>query len=243
MGIFDAAGPVLTWLDSQVAGMPGGIRLALWGLLSGLISMLLYRWLSDQDGIGRGKRELKAAQETLNAFDGDLQDAWPLMGRLLRISLGQVARVGWPAVVASLPLLFVLSWMSISYGYHYPPAGSAPRIETRPAELKARWVPPVPTGQHAPPRIVVTDGAGRIVAKVNMKAPTPVIGKHRWWNAFIGNPSGYLPDRGQTERVVIPLPRAQYLPIGPAWIRRWEIPFFISLITVSLVLKWVMRIA
>jgi len=244
MGIFDAGGPFLAWLDGHTAGMiPAVIRLALWGLLSGLVSMLLYRWLSDQEGIGRGKRELKAAQHALNAFDGELKEAWPLMRRLMRISLGQVGRVGWPAVVASLPLLFLLSWMSGSYAYHYPPPGSTPRIEAWPAGLNARWVAPAPADRNPTPRIAVSDGAGRIVAMVNMKAPTPIIGKHRWWNVFIGNPSGYLPDHGQAERLHISLPAIQYLPIGPGWMRGWELPFFVSLIAMSLVLKTVMRIA
>jgi uncharacterized membrane protein (DUF106 family) len=244
MGIFDLGGPVLAWLDSQIAGMiPPLLRLVLWGLLSGLISMLLYRWLSDQDRIGRGKGELKAAQQALNAFDGDLREAWPLMRRLMRISLGQVGRVGWPAVVASLPLLFVLCWMSGSYGYNYPPPGNAPRIETRPAELKAQWVAPEPAGRHDTPHIVVADSRGRILAVVNMKAPIPIIGKRRWWNVFIGNPSGYLPDHGQAERLVVTLPPIQYLRNGPAWMRGWEVPFFVSLITVSLVLKKALRIA
>jgi uncharacterized membrane protein (DUF106 family) len=244
MGIFDAGGPLLAWVDGLAAGMiPAAIRLVLWGLLCGLISMLLYRWLSDQDRISRSKGELKTAQQALNAFDGEFKEAWPLMRRLMRMSLEQVGRVGWPAVVASLPLLFVLSWMSVSYGYHYPPPGSTPRIETYPAGLNARWVTPMPANRKATPHIVVTDGAGRTIATVNMKSPTPVIAKHRWWNAFIGNPSGYLPDHGQAERLHIPLPPIQYLPVGPGWMRGWEIPFFVSLVAVSLLLKRVMRIA
>jgi uncharacterized membrane protein (DUF106 family) len=243
MGIFDAAGPLLAWLDTQSARIvPAVIRLVIWGIASGLISMLLYRWLSDQDRIGRGKRELKAAQRALNAYDGELEEAWPLMRRLVQLALRQVGRVGWPAVVASLPLLFVLSWLSTTYGYSYPPPGAVPIIHTEPAALNARWQEsPASDGNHAP-HVLVTDGEGRIVAVVTMKVPVPVIGKHQWWNVFIGNPIGYLPDQGQVERIVIPLPHTQYLRIGPEWMKGWELPFFVSLLAVSLVLKATMRI-
>jgi hypothetical protein len=243
MGIFDALGPVFAWLDSQAAGVvPDLFRLLIWGIACGAISMLLYRWLSAQDRINRGKRELKAAQHALNTFDGEFTDAWPLMRRLIRLSLQQVGRVGWPAVVASVPLLFVLSWLSTNYGYTYPPPGAMTRVHTVPVTLKARWQEASATDESDAPRIVVTDDADRIVTVVGMKVPVPVVHKHQWWNVFIGNPVGYLPAQGIVERVVVSLPHKQFLRVGPRWARGWEVPFFLSLIVVSLVLKTALRI-
>jgi hypothetical protein len=92
------------------------------------------------------------------------------------------------------------------------------------------------------PRIVVADGNGRRLAVISMKAPVPVIAKRQWWNAFIGNPAGYLPDGAAIQRIEVPLPRIEYLSFGPAWIRGWEWLFFGSLLVVSLMLKVALRI-
>jgi hypothetical protein len=121
MGLFDAPAPLFAWLDVHMGEwVPPVFRLVIWGAVFGAISMLLYRGLSAQDRIERDKRELKAARKALNAFDGEMEEAWPLMRRVVRLSLRQVGRVGWPAIVASLPLVFVLCWADGSFRHAYP---------------------------------------------------------------------------------------------------------------------------
>jgi hypothetical protein len=242
MGLFDLPSPLFTWLD-QLAGaaLPPWLRLVVWGVLAASSSMLLYRWLSDQAGIDCGRRRIEAVRKHLNGFDGELGEAWPLMRGLLHASLRQVIRVGWPAVAASLPLWFLLSWLSTSYGYTFPPTGQAPTVLTQPSEFHALWIDP-PANARERPRILVTDSNGRTVADVELNAPVPVIKKKSWWNLLIANPAGYLDDKATVDFVSASLPRQEMLPFGPNWMRSWEVVFFISLLSVSLTLKAALKI-
>jgi len=200
--------------------------------------MGLYWLLSPQARIARGKLEVAQAQKDLDAYDGDLAGAWPRIGRLLGVALRQVGRVGWPAVVASLPLLALLVWLSTAYGYTYPTSGQAPAIHVQPPRFSAQWKG---SGQR-PPRLVVADPQGRVVADVVLSAPVPVLHKRQWWNAFIGNPAGYLPSGAEVERVDVDLPRKEVLTVGPAWMHGWEFSFFLTLVVVSIALKLGLRI-
>ncbi len=240
MGIFDAPAPALSWIDSQAAEvLPPVVRLIFWGIIGAILSMFLYRALSPQDRIARDKRDIREARRDLDKFDGDFADAFPLISRLLRLSLKQVGRVGWPAIVASLPLLVLLVWLSTVYGHQYPPSGQAPEIQTMPSQLQAQWVD---RQNGSLPHVVVSNESRQIVADIRLAAPVPVIHKRQWWNTLIGNPLGYLPDNAAVDRVSISLPQKTYLPFGPGWVRGWELPFFLSLVLVSILIKVVFGI-
>jgi hypothetical protein len=244
MGLFDIPAPIFAWIDGQAAAiLPSWLRLILWGMLAATGSMLLYRRLSPQERIRQGKQAVRLAQQRLNAFDGEFKAAWPLMRQLLRSALGQVARVGGPAIVASVPLLFLLSWMGTTYGYHYPENGEPVRVQAEPERFQGKWMPPSDLHAGNPnPRLVVSDERDHVVVDAAMEAPVPVIHKHRWWNVLIGNPVGYLPDEVPVEVVKASLPRQQHLGFGPGWVRGWEFVFFAALLVMSMSLKMVLRI-
>jgi hypothetical protein len=205
--------------------------LALWGLASGVASMWLYAMISPQRRIAEGKRAQYAARLELDGFDGEFADAWPLIRRLLGSSLGQVRRVLMPAVLASLPVLCVLVWLSNAYGYQ-PPQRDTP-IQVMPAELQERWQ----TTDSPQPQIEIHDSQGGLVTRVVLGAPVPTMEKRRWWNLLIGNPAGYLSSDGTVERLQPELPRRQHLPFGPDWMRGWELVFLFATVVASLVLK------
>ncbi|HKJ94161.1 MAG TPA: hypothetical protein VKA32_00860 [Gammaproteobacteria bacterium] len=239
MGLLDYPAPVFSWLDAEFgAVLPPTARLVLWGVLGGILSMALYRWLSPQRRIAEGRRELADARRRLDHYDGDFSGAWPIMANLLRTAGVQVARTGWPAVIASIPLLCLLLWLSTAYGYRYPESDSVPALRVTPAPGYANWV--ASTGQ-GPPGIEVADARGGVVT-VPLAAPVPVLHHRHWWNALAGNPAGYLPGDSTTREVAIALPPRRYLPAGPAWLRGWELPFFLSLVMTSLVVKRVAHI-
>lgn len=236
MGILDAPAPLFNWLDDQLAGLlPPVLRLLLWGVVAGVVSMLLYRAISPQASIARGKAELLAARRALDGYDGDFEGARPLMRRLLRVAVGQVGRTGWPGLLASLPVLFVLAWLSNAYGYAYPAPGSAPRIDTTPAQYETQWL------AEPTPRILVNEGA-QVVADVPLQRPVPVVHKPRWWNVLLGNPAGYLPRDAAVDHIRIDLPPKQYLAFGPDWLRGWAPTFFTALLAASIALKVLARI-
>jgi hypothetical protein len=230
MGLLDLPAPLFGWVDAQLGGvLPPAIRLLLWGAVAGVVSMLLYRVLSPQAAIAHGKRELLGARRALDGHRGSFDEAQPLLRRLLRLALRQVGRTGWPALLASLPVLCLLAWLSSAYGHTFPAPGSAPRLETVPAALTAEWV------QASPPRIALDAGGER--ADVALAAPVTLLHKRRWWNVLIGNPAGYLPAATAADLIRIELPRREYVALGPSWLRGWAPLFFTALLATSIALK------
>lgn len=247
MGLFDAPAPLFTWLDSQMGNVaPPGVRIVVWGIVGGVVSMLIYRAISAQDRVARAKVELADARRELDSYDGEFAGAWPLMKRQLGLALAQVGRVGWPAVIASLPLLCLLVWASNAFGYHYPPAGTTPDIETRPAGYQAQWndsrAADAARSSNRPPRVVVRDNSQQVVVDIALVEPVPVIHKRKWWNTLIANPAGYLPQEGGLNSIHVAMPRKEYLPFGFGWMRGWETAFFGPLLAASIALKILIRI-
>ena len=236
MGVLDLPAPLLQWADSQMTMLPTLLRVIVWGTVAGLASMWLYRLISPQERIARGKQAQLDARRSLDEFDGELSEAWPLLRRLLSVSLAQVGRVAVPAVVASIPVLFVLVWLSTAYGHAFPES-RAPALRITPATLDAAW-----SASQDGPQIRVWDESGGTSFAVRVAAPVTVIEHRRWWNMLIGNPAGYLEPGSPAQRIEIVLPRRQLLEVGPRWMRGWELPFFAALIAASLLLKRMLRI-
>lgn len=242
MGLFDLPAPLFALLDSAFGSiLPPAVRLALWGLIAAALSMALYWWLSPQRRIAEAKVEAAAARRALDAYDGEFKGAWSLIRDMLRLAFRQLALVTGPAVAASLPVVALLAWLSTAYGHAFPAAHAAVGVRTMPDDFRARLeqaATPATEGRE----IVVEDDAGRIVERVPMRAPVSIIHKWQWWNALLGNPAGYLPDRAALERIELDLPERQYLPLGPPWLRAWYAVFFAALLIGSLAIKVVARI-
>jgi hypothetical protein len=245
MGLLDLPGPLLDWLDAALGHLISapGLRLAFWGAAGAALSMWLYWLLSPQARIARIKSEAAAARQRLDAHDGAFADAWPLIGRMLRLSLRQIAVVTWPAVLASLPVLFLMVWLSTAYGHSYPPAGQPVEVRAFPEQHQARLVNGRdPQPGESGPHIQIADAGGRTIGDLDLAAPVSTVHKREWWNALIGNPAGYLPEEWPVERVEIDLPRSEYLPVGPWWLRGWEAVFFGTLLICSVAIKLAFRI-
>lgn len=236
MGLLDLPAPLFGWIDGVLTAIPAGLRLLLWGGVGGALSMWLYGVLSPQARIAQSKREQLEVRRRLDAFDGEIADAWPMIRRMLGLSLGHVGRVIGPALLAALPVVLLLVWISTAYGYDFPER--APRVRVEPERLEAVWL----ARAEPLPRIEVIEPGHGVLAEVSVKAPVPVIEKRHWWNTLIGNPAGYLEDDGPLERVAIDLPRQQIIGFGPAWARGWEAPFFLAVLIASLILKRVLRL-
>ena len=241
MGLFDLPAPLFTFLDSGLAVViPPLARLVLWALLAAVLSMGLYWLLSPQARIAQAKAEAAAARHDLDAHEGEFADAWPLMRRMLRAAFRQLGLVTLPAVVASLPVLFVLAWVSTAYGYGFPADADSVGLRAVPEGYQARLEPGLEA--DVPHDVVVSDQAGEVALRLPLRVPVTTIHEYQWWNTLFGNPAGYLPEAAPVQRIELDLPEQRYLPFGPAWLGAWYTVFFTCLMIASLVIKITWRI-
>ena len=254
VGLFDIANPLWELLDAGLwSVLPPGGRVILWGGLAGALSMGLYWLFSSQQKIAGLKSLAKAARQQVLRYDGDFDGLLPLVRNSLSYSLRYLIAVFLPALGASLPLLCLLAWLSTSYGYRFPEPGTELKICTEPASVslyglgktlgdtedpgcrKLDWpVRGEPMSLQAP--------AGRPLAILPLPAAIPVVHKKQWWNLLLANPAGYLDADSPVSALHLELPRQELFSAGPGWLRTWEAPFFLSLILISLLLKWLLRI-
>lgn len=238
MGLFDLPAPLFEWIDGVLDGpLSPTWRLWLWGLIGGAASMGLYWLLSPQQRIAQNKRELAEAQQALNRFEGEFSEAAPMMKRMLGLAFKQVGIVAIPALIAMLPVLCLLAWMSTSYSYRWPAPGAEVETRTTPERFHAEWLAGAGSAQ-----VLITDESGARLANHAMTAPVPVLHKRQWWNLLLGNPAGYLPPELPLDRVEFVLPEKEYLGFGPGWLRGWEFSFFVAVFVGALGLKLGFRI-
>ena len=236
MGLFDLPAPFFDFVDRSLLGaLPPLVRLILWAVAGAAVSLTLYRLLSPQRRIAAAKAAALDARRRLNAHDGDLESALPLMRQSMKAALRHVGLVFPAAIVASLPVLALLVWLDGAYGYQLPQNRQAPAVSVEPEVYSGQWQP---NGS-----IEVRDQSGAEVARLTLAQPITHIEKRQWWNVLIGNPAGYLPDQGPIERVTIALPERHYLPIGPDWLRSWVTVALTTLVIASLLIMRVARIA
>lgn len=236
MGLLDLPAPLFDFVDRSLLGaLPPLLRLILWAIAGAAVSLALYRLLSPQRRIAQAKAAALDARRKLNAHDGDLETALPLMRQSMKAALRHVGLVFPGALIASLPVLALLVWLDAAYGYQLPQGQQAPAVSVDPATYSGQWQP---NGS-----VEVRDQKGGEVARLTLAEPITHIGKRQWWNVLIGNPAGYLPDQGPIESVSIALPERQYLPIGPDWLRSWVTVALTVLVIASLLIMRIARIA
>ena len=251
MGFFDLLSPLLAATDQFVAGLlPSyALRVALWGLVSGVFCMALYARLSNQQQLDEVKQRTASLRQQVNNFDGEYEDLQPLAVQLIKSALHQVRITLMPAVLASLPVLFLLAFLSNHYNYAPLEAGTAIELRAEGGELCID--PPAQAlGGNGYKVIWPSDGSsvplsdinGVKVAELPGPAPGNVLHKETWWNLLFANPAGYIPDNAALELVFVDLPYREIISVGPAWVRSWEILYFTLLIAASLLVKWLFKI-
>lgn len=246
MGFFDLANPLLDTMDGWMAALPATARLAIWAAVGAIVSMGLYRLTSRQERMAELKPQIREAQAALANFDGELTDVWPLMRRQLGLNFRQLGLAIGPALLASIPLLFVLVWLSNRYDVVEPAAGETIAITTSTA---AALSAPGLTGSDTEYTLVwpsdtieISDDGTMLFAVDPGATLAPIVHKKQWYNALIGNPMGYLPEDSALELVTMEVKTAEYLSFGPGWMRGWEMLFLSLLFAFSLAIKFVWKI-
>ena len=263
-GLLDWPGVILGLIDQPLtAVLPAPLALAFWALVSAWLSMWVYRRFSSQDEMAALKPQLKAVQARLSKYDGEFSGLLPLIRENFRLSGKQIMLALGPALLAGVPVLFVLVWISNAYGVTMPPAGEPVEVHAVVAAgagvdanasdwrwrgTEAEVLQSMDEAGHAWsiawPRAdasLVTEDGDKIIV-LPLARPAPVVHQRKWWNVLIGNPAGYLDGDSPAEAVYLDLPKQQMLPFGPGWMRGWEFLYFLLLIAGSLGLKFIWRI-
>ncbi|MDX1570344.1 MAG: hypothetical protein R3200_07655 [Xanthomonadales bacterium] len=253
MGFFDLLNPAFDAVDGFLAGFAAQpVRLIFWAFVGSLVTMLLYQRLSRQDQMGQLKGELRQAQRALSNFDGEFDELRPLIARTLGLSMKQLGLSLGPAVLASLPLIFLLAWAATRFAANAPDPGDPVQVTLQPPTAEAHWSPPTAAEMLDPgvwrvdwpgpgETLELSSGDEELVS-LPTPQPTPIVHKKQWWNALFANPGGYLPPEAPLKAVEIGLPSASYLPFGPDWVRSWLTAFLLALFAFSLLLKIVLKI-
>jgi len=245
-GLFDLPGPVLLWLDSRLLLLPDLVRILIWAAIGSAASMALYAVLSPQRQLAAIKVRIRESQAGVQAYSGDFQGALPLLGSQIGLSLRHVGLTLLPAVAGSLPVLFLIPWLALRFGWTLPAPGTPVTVTARPARGDLSWQPSLPAASPGSwtvswPRpdnpATLSTAAGTVLLKLPLAQPTPAFAKRRWWHLFFGEREGYLPADAPVESVELELPRRTMIHGVPPWLAGWEFPFFGGMLLFSVAIK------
>ena len=255
MGLFDLPAPLFGAIDQLLAmALPGVLRLVLWGILAGWLTMVVYRRLSNQERIQVLKVEQKKQQKIISGFDGEFEELFPVIRHTLSLGMRQLGLSLGPALLATIPILFIVVWVAGNFGNEQPSVGTPVSIEinteqaaidrfdwSSPGGAKQTengWELSWPSAEQ--PNAFLQDGQS--LFELPSEASIPVIHKHQWWNWLMANPIGYLPDDAVVDSIDIVLPEQQFLSFGPGWLRGWMFSFFFSFLLSSIGFKLALKI-
>jgi hypothetical protein len=252
LGIFNLPASLLASVDEHMGvALSPAARLVVWALVVAIVSMALYRACSRQALIRTAREKAIVTRRALLDYDGDFTGFAVLARASLAAPLRWLRLVSGPALVASLPVAFLIVFLDGAYGYDLPTEGQSVEVRIDPPSALGRWTgegearaegvwvvawPPA----TRPERLL--DERGRTVLSLPPVSPMPIVHKRRWWNVLVGNPAGYLGAGVAVDSVTLGLERRDILGFGPAWMRAWEWPFFTLLFLFSVGAKKLMRV-
>lgn len=252
MGLFDLPAPIFSAVDGLLAMvMPAVLRLVIWGVFAGWLSMVIYRLFSNQKKIGALKAQNKNQQKLIAEFDGEFAQLIPLVRHSLALGFRQLGLALGPALLATVPVVFIIVWVPGEFGYKSPAAGTEVFLSAEPVSGNIHW--------SASSEVKITEGGWwinwpskgqsltmsddqQVLLVLPLEHDVPVIHKKRWWNHLIANPLGYLPPDGHTDIIHINLPEAVIINAGPGWMRGWMFSFFMSFLLSSVGFKLLLRL-
>lgn len=223
----------VTSIDAALQNMlPPLACILLWGALSAVISMMLYRLLSPQKKLHNLKVAQKHTRTQLLAHDGDFSSLQQLIAKDIGLSLKQIALIFPAFFVTVLPVVALMFCLFVRYAYELPKTGDTLTLTFMPQEKTQEIIWP-PADSPLP----VLDDAGIPLFTLPLPAPIPEITKPDWLTALFPNPIGVLPDNTEIESVYMHIPARHYSKFGPDWMRGFEFWYIVSLLVVSLFIK------
>lgn len=246
-GLLNIAYPAFDTVDGWLALLlPASARLAFWGALSGAVAMVLYAATSRQERL-QGLKQQSAELRARVAATEDAGEAARLAFQNVRLSFRFLGAVLGPALLSGIPVLFVLAWISNTYSYAMPEPGRAVPVAVEPAGVGVTVTPAAADGNAVAwpadgQSIGLQEEGGASIEIPAGDLSLGLVHKRRWWNWLLGNEAGYLPDAGPADTVRFGLEPREVLGFGPSWTRGWAFVYFVSLVVVSLAIKFGFRI-
>jgi hypothetical protein len=103
-------------IDDACAFLPAAARLILYGLLVGILAMLIYRWISPQKKLAALKVQIVEARRAMRSYTGtDAREMLRLSGRSIAPALRQLLLVLVPTLIAAAPVLLIMYWLGSAY--------------------------------------------------------------------------------------------------------------------------------
>ena len=252
MGLLDLPGIIFDVVEVGLTAlsMPAWLRILAWSVISGAAGMWLYRRYSPQSRIAEVRTQIAVAQNDLAKYDGEFNGLLPLIGRQFRLVFTQMRLTLGATLIAGLPILLMLPWLSNHYSNELPAPASTVTICMEPEATIALLRPEAvlqPSNRSAgcrnivwptvPDAITLRDDRQDLLT-LPLQHAVPIIHQKEWWNVLLGNPLGYLPEQSSIRSLHMDLPEQTIIPWGPGWVRGWEFCYFLGVLTVSLWLRW-----
>jgi hypothetical protein len=255
--LLDSLNPVLAVVDRALASLSLApvLRIAIFAALGSVVSMLLFKKFSNQAALADLKQEIRQVQNELVQSSGKRGELGKTVRQNLKLTGRQLWLSFWPAILASVPILFLLAFCSNQYGAEALEPGA--RVYVTPVELqgspsdfewhgvnaqwdarKKAWTFYQPeAGQTAS---LFVDGNEQL--RLPTVVPIHVLHKKQWWNVLIANPAGYLDDDARIASVEINTPMQIIIGWGPGWMRGWLFAFMLFLVLFSVAIKILWKI-
>jgi len=242
--------PLLNGIDSLLFFLPAVVRIALYGLICGAASILVYKWTSNQAAIGGLKTEAKALRDRLldpNLSGTELKQT---IFRNTKVSGLLVGRVLGPSLLSAVPVLLIAGWLALFYAYQPPSPGTpVTAVPVGLAEGASGLV--IEAGQTAAPlladgasfeagpatEVTVRDEQATYYTGTPFDPAMAGVGKRAWWNAILESETGYVADDAPFEAVEFDLEPVVLVPVLPTWLAGWEMVFFVAVFIAAIGLK------
>lgn len=233
--------------------MPDVLRICVYGVLCGVISVSIYAWISNQRRIAELKRKARDLRARVLADDIDHRELLRLTRSNLATSFRLLGRTFVPAVVSALPVILAIEWISIHHSFDVPEPGERIRITAVPHSSSLTAAPDnIEFGKQDEMWLAVPDASGQILlcedgvevyAGNPFDAPTAYLQKKKWWNAVMPSRAGYLSADSTIQAVHFEFAKKLFFQNIPEWLATWHFSFFAALVITAVTLRLRFRIS
>lgn len=245
---FGIADPVLAPIDGILGFLPAWMALCLWGVVAGLASMMLYKRFSAQQELATIVEETKELRDQMNATDSSDPAYRQLLGRQMKLGGKRLWKSLAPALLSSLPVIFLAVFLDGRYGLSEPEAGKPVAILAEQPELirvqggqqlSAGWLVNWPGPGEV---LSIMDEAGSTLLEIGNDTRPGLAAAPGVMRFLFGAPAGALPADAKVDSLMIETTPRDIAFVNQVFPFQWTIPFFLALIMASLGLKFALRI-